>query len=194
MKLNEREQILLLATVVIVLAVAGYLLGETIFGERRDVRRRIEQADARLAERRAVIAQSEQWEKRLRELRDTLPSFPEQMDVTTDLLNRLEDAANRRNLTLLRRDAERERRDGELYELTINCRWRGNLEALVYFLFDLQQEGMRFGVRQLSITPRGRGTLEGSMTIDGAYSRRRGQQDETVNPALSAYVTGEPSS
>ncbi len=172
MKLNEREWNLLTLTALVVLAGSGYLLVERALNRHAEIARGIGQTRQRIAERQAVIAQESLWEQRLAELRAVLPSYPPQQDVTTDLLNLLESTATRHNLVLLRRDVERERRDGELFELTINCRWRGSLDALVYFLFDLQQQGVRLGVRQLSITPRGRGQLEGTMTIDGAYSRR----------------------
>ncbi len=194
MKLTAREWNLLTLTAVIVFAVSGYLLAERALAARADVQRRVEEVDGNIARRSAVIAQSDQWETRLRDLLETLPSYPEDQDVTSRLLNLLEQAAVRHNLQLLRRDPERERRDGELYELTINCRWRGDLEALVLFLFDLQQQGVQLGVRQLSITPRGPGRLEGTMTIDGAYSRHPPEQTETADNASAAQPMGDSAS
>ncbi len=194
MKLNVREWNLLTLTAVVILAVSAYMLAEHALDERRDLIRAIQDAEERIVRRHAVITQTDQWEDRLRELRNSLPSYPEDQDVTSRLLTLLENAATRHNLQLLRRDPERERRDGELYELTINCRWRGDLEALVYFLFDLQQQGVQLGVRQLSITPRGPGRLEGTMTIDGAYSRHPADQTETADGASTAILTGDPSS
>ncbi len=192
MKLNAREWNLLTLTAIVVLAVSAYILAERALDERGEIVRRIQETDAQIARRRAVIDRTDHWEDRLRDLREALPSYPEDQDVTSRLLTLLENAANRHNLELLRRDPERERRDGELYELTINCRWRGDLEALVFFLFDLQQQGVQLGVRQLSITPRGAGRLEGTMTIDGAYSRHPTDPTETADSVSSAILNGDP--
>ncbi len=194
MKLSAREWNLLTLTAVIVFGVSGYLLAESALAAREDVRQRIEEIDGNIARRGAVLAQSDQWETRLRDLRESLPSYPEDQDVTSRLLNLLEQAAVRHDLQLLRRDPERERQDGELYELTINCRWRGDLDALVLFLFDLQQQGVQLGVRQLSITPRGPGRLEGTMTIDGAYSRHPPDQTETADSASAVKPMGDSAS
>lgn len=192
MKLNAREWNLLTVTAIVVLGVSAYLLGENALDERNAFARRVEEIDAQIARRRAVIDQTELWNDRLADLLETLPSYPQDQDVTSRLLTLLENAANRHNLQLLRRDPERERRDGELFELTINCRWRGDLESLVFFLFDLQQQGVQLGVRQLSISPRGPGRLEGTMTIDGAYSRHpTAPPTETADHAAFATPTGD---
>ncbi len=172
MRINRREANLLVLTLIVILGVSGYLLGERAMVERRSISRRVTETRETIKRRRAIIDESRTWERELRELRESLPAYPPEQDVTTDLLNLLEQTATRHNLTLLRRDVERERRDGELFELTINCRWRGDLDSLVHFLFDMHQQGVRLGVRQMSITPRGRGQLDGTMTIDGTYSRR----------------------
>ncbi len=180
MKLNQREMNLLALTIGVTMIVSGYLAAERAIQERGGISRSLTEMRDEIEGRQSVIEQSTVWRERLRALRETLPVYPPQQDVTTDLLNLLESTAGRHDVVLLRRDVERERRDGELFELTINCRWRGHLEGLVHFLFDLQQQGVRLGVRQLSITPRGRGQLEGTMTIDGAYSRLPAARAETA--------------
>ena len=67
-----------------------------------------------------------------------------------------------------------EKPTGNLFELGINCTWQGTLEALVGFLTDLQQQGVRYDIRTLNIQPVGKnsGKLKGNIVINCAYTRQ----------------------
>jgi len=171
MKISPRETMLLWVTGVIVLFGLTYLIcapkikaWTALDAARKDALRKIG-----LAER--LMAQGPQWEKRLSELRKKLPQYPPEKDMTADLGIKIEQLATKNGLTLPNRDTEKEIQHGNLCELAVNCKWEGKLDALVHFLFDLQNEDAILDVSQLTIAPNEKKFPRGSLTVYCSYSR-----------------------
>ncbi len=172
MKLSSREALLAWVTGAVLLAGGTYLLCEPRvkeFGALMDERRKMGE---RLALDERLAAQTTSWIERLNDMGRGLPEYPADKDVTADLLITLERIAKDHGMSLLRRDAEREKKRGNIYELAINCKYEGTLESLVHFLFELKQQGAMLDVGQLTASP-DKGMLKGSFVIDCAYRRAR---------------------
>lgn len=186
MRLSPREAVLALITLAIGLAAltwwggASRLARWTELGRTRETLEQRRQVAERLVRKRAEV------EGRLDELLRALPRYPADRDVTADLLKLVETTAADHGLRLTRREPERERSAGELYEVAINCNWEGTLEALVRFLYAIQSQGAVLDVRQLNVTsPKGTGSaLSGTFSIACAYTRSR--------PAAAAASGGPP--
>ena len=173
MKISTRETLLGWLAMVAVLFGVTYFAGQSRFAEWKDVGK----VRAGLKERRIIaehlLAQQETVNKDLDEFRNQIPQHPVGKNVTAELLAMLERTASDNGLTLLRRDAEKEKNVGDLYELSINCSWEAELDPLVRFLYALQVQGAILDIRQLTVTPGSGapGRLKGNFTVDCAYTR-----------------------
>jgi Tfp pilus assembly protein PilO len=171
MTISTRETFLFWITGMVALFGLTYLVCDpkikewgTVGQKQTEVRRSIGMAER-------LVAQGPQWDQRLAELRKKLPQYPADKDVTADLLIKLEQIASAHGLTLSSRDAEKETQRGDMYELAVNCKWEGKLEAVVHFLFDLQKEDAILDASQLTITPNEKKIPKGSFTVYCSYSR-----------------------
>ncbi len=173
MRLSHREILLGWLTLIIVLIVLTWLWFEPRFQKSRDYS--VDRATAKEMIQRArhLLDQEEEWNTRLAVLRARLPRYPEDQEVTADLLRSVQRIAQEYGLNLLRASPGSERRVDELYEVSIDYTWEGVLPALNRFLYATQIQQVNMDVRMLNITPEtgGRGGLRGQMTIDIAYTR-----------------------
>lgn len=173
MNLSAREQRLALITLAVILLGLGYVLGESRYGAWREHRQERVVLQRRQAAAEQLLERGGDPERRLAQLRETLPVYPRGTDVTAQLLRRLQQVADEHDFLLLRREPEPERAIGDLFELAISCTWEGELSALVHFLYALQAQGAIVDVRQLTVAPV-QGSperLRGTVTVDFAYSR-----------------------
>ena len=173
MSISSREMILAWLTLAAVLLGGSFWLGEPMFQEWKDQRsaRNSLYDRQRLAER--LLEQKTEIQNRWETLRSNMPSYPIDLDVTSQLLRNLQQSADKQGLNLVRVEPDEEVSVGDLYEVSIACSWEGSLEALVKFLYQVQAESGMVDVRQITVTPtRGDGgRLKGNMTVDYAYSR-----------------------
>ena len=173
MKISNRETLLGWITTVVVLFGVTYWVGQSRFAEWKDVGK----VRAGLKERRRIaerlLEQKETVNKDLDEFRKQIPQHPAGKDVTSELLKMLERTASDNGLVLLRREPDKEKSVGDLYELSINCSWEAELDPLVRFLYALQVQGAILDIRQLTVTPGSGapGRLKGNFTVDCAYTR-----------------------
>lgn len=173
MKVSTRELSLGWITMVTVILGATYYFGQPMAQEwknslrARDALVQREKDATRLLKGRGAI------DDRLAELRQQLPKYPQGQDVTAEQMRTLDRTAQQNNLVLLRREPEKEKSLGDLYELSINCTWEGDLEAVVRFLYALQAQGAILDIRQLTMSPGqgGPGRLKGNFTVVCAYAR-----------------------
>ncbi|MFH1476454.1 MAG: hypothetical protein ABIH24_03025 [Verrucomicrobiota bacterium] len=136
---------------------------------RKTQSRRIEVLE-RLVEDRA------RWDKRLADLRTRLSRYPADMDVTADYLKILARVAKNNNITLVQRKPQKEKQQGDCYEMPIDCTWEGDLNGLVHFLFALEQESVTMDIENLSVSlvAGGKERLKGNFTLMCIYTREGG--------------------
>lgn len=184
MRLTTRELILAWITAVAILFTATWFVLAPRIESWKTLREREREVAGRIEVDTRLIQQSGYWSEALAGILRTLPVYPLERDVTADLLIRIETLAAQSGLTLERREAQKEERQGELFSLSINCRWEASLDSLVRFLFALQSDSAILDVSQLSITPDSQRRLKGGFTVDGAYSRTAAaaERSESASP------------
>ena len=181
--ISSREKNILLITVVIVLYALAAISYKKQAANWKIAQRIYKTARQKVAEERALISDKDAWDAKYAQMRELMPPFPYDKDVDTHWLNLMDDTALKNGFTILRRQTNKELEVGDVYELPIECRdWEAPLEALVKFLYALQQKGAMLDVRQLFIRPSNKpGYLKGSFTLYCAYMRS--DQAQTMNPA-----------
>ncbi|WP_372796373.1 hypothetical protein [Pontiella sp.] len=130
------------------------------------------------------IKLQEEWIEELNELQQDLRVFDtKQKSVSPELMKTVNTIAKKHDLDISRSQPRSEKPTGDLFELGINCTWSGKLDALVDFLTELQQQGVRYDVRTLNVKPMGKNTgkLTGNMIIHCAYTRKPGEERTVAN-------------
>lgn len=142
---------------------------KTIQAEEIDYRQRLAVAEH-------LLSKQEEWDTRLEDVKKNLPSFRADQEVTADFLKLCERLAGKHGVVLLRARPSPEEPAGDLYQMTINYSWEGDLTSLVHFLYALQNEQANLDVQQISVSPDSREPrkLKGSLAIDFAYTRENG--------------------
>ena len=175
MIISQREMILGAATLTAVLIGITWLTIDNHADEYKAKKIEITnlRAQIRLDERR--ITMQEEWMEELNELQTDLRIFDEkQKSVAPELMKTIKGISSRHGLDINRSQPYPEKPTSDLFELGINCTWEGKLESMVGFLTDLQQQGVRYDVRSLNVTPVGKNTgkLKGNMVINCAYTKK----------------------
>jgi Tfp pilus assembly protein PilO len=173
MKISTREMGLAWATTMVLILAGTYWFGQPKAKAWKNAAKDREALGWRMKEIDHLLSDQTNVNQRLDVLRKQLPAHPQGKDVTAELLMTLERTAQQHGLILLRREPEKEKSAGDLYEVAINCTWESTLDALVHFLYALQIQGAILDIRQLTVTP-GQGgpdRLKGNFTVDCAYTR-----------------------
>ena len=173
MKISIRETMLGWMTVVVVLFGVTYWLGGPRLDEWKEVAKVRATFKGRMVTANRLLEMKDSVNGELDVFRKQIPQHPVGVDVTAELLKMLEKTASDSGLVLLRREPDKEKTVGDLCEVSINCSWESELEALVRFLYALQVQGAILDIRQLTVTPGqgGPGRLKGNFTVDCAYTR-----------------------
>lgn len=183
MKISKRETILGLVTLTAVLFGITYWLA----GSRIEAQRHMQSEKTRLLRQielhKRILAEKEEWFSRLQTLQNQLPVYDDKTSITAELLKLIKRTADDHGLDLVRTQPYREEQVSSLYELGVSCNWEGTLDSLVHFLYDLQKQGLRFDVLQLTAQPDAQRDriLKGSMLIDCAY-RKGKPENQTPEP------------
>ncbi|MDA3798605.1 MAG: type 4a pilus biogenesis protein PilO [Kiritimatiellae bacterium] len=174
MKISPREMTMVFVTVAIVVFGASYFVLQSRIGEWKKLMEQEKNLKQSIGSYRQMIAQKDIVTERLKEVSSLLPSYPADKEMDVYWMSVMDSIANKNNLEISRRQSGQETKTGSIYELPIECReWTGNLDSLVYFLFDLQKEGGMMDVRQLSIKPRTKTNLKGRFLLYCAYTREK---------------------
>ncbi|HIE10408.1 MAG TPA: hypothetical protein EYP62_02225 [Kiritimatiellae bacterium] len=173
MKITRREMVLGWLTLVVVLAGISFWWGSATLEEWKKTRSRIMEGRKRIEWIERSIRRRPQLERRFAELSRQLPRYELGQDVTAEILKNLERMARRHGFQLLRREPEKEKDLGDLFQVAVNCSWQGSLESLVHFLYDIQTSGAMFDIDQLTVSPAqgGPGELKGTLKLVVAYTR-----------------------
>ena len=175
MKITQREMTLGVVT------LACVLVGMTWYAVDRKVetwkskKTQIENLRQQISLHQNAIKMQDNWMGELEVLQQDLRVFDDdQRSVSPQLMKTIKGISNAHELEITRSQPYGEKPTGNLFELGINCTWQGTLDAVVGFLTDLQQQGVRYDVRTLNIQPVGKnsGKLKGNMVINCAYTRQ----------------------
>lgn len=171
MKLAPRETLLALATLAVALfAITGLVAKPWIqrWTEIRDTReslRKVMESDRELLARKDVLA------KQYAEVKDMMPSFPAEKKMDVHWMEIMDGLAARNGVKIMKRQAGEEKKQGDVYELPVECKeWEGTLEGVIHFLFDMQNQGAMLDVRQVRMKPQGK-VFKGFFTLYCAYMR-----------------------
>lgn len=173
MKISKREMIIGIATLFTVLFGLTYGLG----GSKIEEQRNLAEDKARLLRQiklhQRILKEQEKWAGRLEELQAQLPAYDQRVSVNGEILKSIKRIADRHKLDLTKSRTNPEQAVGNLFELSVVCDWEGELDALVHFLFEVNEQGLRFDVRELTVRPDAKraGILGGDIIIDCAYRR-----------------------
>ena len=185
MKLSPRETLLACLTSLAALAGLTYLFAEPRVRELA----RLSAEQRKVAERITVIQkmvnQKPVWDKRLKEVERSLPEYAPDKDVTADLLIALDRISKTHNVSLTRREAEKEKHVGQVYEMALQCSYEATLENLVHFLLELQSQAAILDVNQLSVKPE-KEILKGGFNVNGVYRRTGKPPGEAAERAPTA--------
>jgi len=174
MKLSQREMTLALITGSIILFGLSAILAKPKIEKWRDLSKKKAEVTRQIQSNRDTIASKEKWKKKLNDLQKSLPEYPADQKMDVQWLSTMDEVASKQGVKILKRQAGEEKVVGDVYELPIECKdWEGNLDSMVRFLFDLQNQGAMLDVRQLQIKPKSAGLFKGYFTLYCAYTKER---------------------
>ena len=194
MKLSSREVGLGIATGVLLLFGLTFMV---VVPKIKMWQERIETQQAqvrRIEVLERLVGDRARWDKRLAELRTRLSRYPAATDVTADYLKILERVAKDSIVSLVQRKPQKEKRQGDCYEMPIDCTWEGDLNGLVRFLYALDQENVTMDMEDLSVSlvAGGKGRLKGNFTLMCIYTRDGGVTPAPGTNAPAKVKTGSP--
>ena len=175
MKITQREMMLGVVTLACVLTGATWYAVDKNTEEWKSKKTQIEKLRQQISLHQNAIKMQDNWMDELELLQQDLRVFEDdQRSVSPQLMKTIKAISDTHELEITRSQPYGEKPTGDLFELGINCTWLGTLDALVGFLTDLQQQGVRYDVRTLNIQPVGKnsGKLKGNMVINCAYTRQ----------------------
>jgi hypothetical protein len=175
MKITQREMILGVATLAALLGGATWYIVDSKLDEWKSMANEIQKLEQQISLHQNAIKMQENWMDELNALQQDLRAFDTtKRSVSPDLMKTIKGISNKHGLDILNSNPYAEKPTGDLYEIGINCTWEGTLDAMVGFLADLQQQGVRYDVRSLTVSPVGKNTgkLKGNMVIHCVYTRK----------------------
>jgi hypothetical protein len=150
-----------------------YWMGGSKIAEQREIAENKSRLRRQIQLHKRILEEQASWTNRLAEFQAELPVYEQGNSVSGEILTTISSMAKKNGLGLNKSRAGTEKRVGSLYEMTVTCSWRGELDALVHFLHEINEQGLRFDIRGISVRPNAKevGILNGDMTIECAYRR-----------------------
>ena len=174
MRLSQRELILAMATGTIVLFGLSVILSKSKIEEWKEIGKKQEELSIKIQRNQETIHSREIWQKKLSELQQALPEYAADKKMDVQWLSTMDQLATKHGVKILKRQAGEEKVVGDVYELPIECKeWEGNLNAIVHFLFDLQNQGAMLDIRQLQAKPKSGDVLRGYFSLYCAYAKQK---------------------
>jgi len=179
-KISRREMLIGVITLFCVLFGLTYWMGSSKIAEQREQAEKKTRLQRQIQLHKKILDEQTTWTNRLAELQAELPVYEQGNSVSGEILTTISSMANKHGLDLNTSHAGTEKRVGTLYETTVTCSWRGELDELVYFLHEINEQGLRFDIRGISVRPNAKevGILNGNMTIECAYRRAAAENME----------------
>jgi hypothetical protein len=175
MKISQREIILGVLTLASVLGGVTWYIVDRKVDKWHGMANEIETLEQQISHHQTAIKMQENWLGELNALQSELPVFDtKKRSVAPGLMKAIKKISSKHGVDITKNSPYPEKQIGDLFELGINCTWNGTLEAMVHFLGELQQQGVRYDVRTLSVAPVGKNTgkLKGNMVIHCAFTRK----------------------
>lgn len=175
MKITQREMLLGVATLAAVMVGITWWMVESKMPDYKDKATQIERLEQQINLNKSAIKMQENWIDELNGLQKDLRVLDAKIkSPAPELMKTIKTISNKHGVDITKNSPRDERPIGDLFELAINCTWQGDLEAVVDFLTELQQKGVRYDVRTLNIKPLGKNTgkLSGNMLIHCAYTKK----------------------
>lgn len=124
-----------------------------------------------------LIGEADKWTAEYEAERSQMPTFDDGTSTDTTWIDKLDALVKKHHIFVRELKSGKEVDAGEVLELSIEVpRWEGSLEALVRFMYELEntKEGM-FDIRTLNFRPNNskKGYLTGNFTLTCAYMRNR---------------------
>lgn len=174
MKISQREMYLGVAALACILTGAAWYIVDGKTEEWKAKKIQITKLEQQISHHQTAIKMQDNWKGDLDELQKDLRTFESgKRSTSPELMKTIKSISSKYGLNISRSQPYEEKKIGDLYEIGINCTWDGKLEAMVGFLTELQQQGVRYDVRTLNVAPVGKNTgkLKGNMVIQCVYTR-----------------------
>ena len=177
MTLTPREIVLSLVTGGMVLVGVTAVVGRSHIDDWRVLRTQRKNVEQLVVRQKRLIANRATKEEELTRLSKMLPHYAGDKKLRVHWLSVMNQKASKNGVTIIKHQPGKEQRDGDVYLLPIQCtQWKGSLEGIVGFLFDLQKEGAMLDVQELRINrPKRRRSKEWALTgrfiLHCAYTR-----------------------
>ncbi len=173
MKMSKREIVIGMVTLAVILFGFTYGMAGSKIAEQREMKSEKARLRRQIKLHKRILDEKENWIDRLDALQSQLPVYNRKTSVNVELPKKIKRMADQHSLDLLQTQPVGEEQVGSLYELSVRCEWQGKLDALVHFLYELHDQGIRFDVRKIDIKPvaKQKGMLKGAMIINCAYRR-----------------------
>ena len=162
------------------LAVVALYVGAVLFwflsaeGTWKKAARRYEQAKATYLKEERLIAEKAKWDAAYEAEKANMPTFASGKATDTTWLQKTGEIAAKSLVQISQRGTQKEKLEvDDVTVLPIDASWEGSLEALVKFLYALENsdEGL-FDVAELRFRPSAKkGYLKGDFTLNCAYMR-----------------------
>ncbi|NQU41248.1 MAG: hypothetical protein HQ523_14965 [Lentisphaerae bacterium] len=183
MRVSSRELTLGLITLTAALFGGTLLLARSHLEEWQQLQIEQERLQRETAIDRKIVEKRDHWEKRFTNLSAAMPQYSEEQKTDILWLSTIDSVARQHGFQIRRIEAGKERQQGDVYELPIDCTdWEGSLDSLVHFLFDLQSRGAMLDVRFLFIKPKAAKVLRGRFSLSCAYTRGEADAAAVVSP------------
>jgi hypothetical protein len=173
MKLSRREAVFGLATGVVALFGLSAVVAKPAFERWTELRRDRAAGLLQIEKDKLMVGERGKWSKRFDEINKVLPPFPADKKMDAYWGSIMDSLASKNGVVISKRRVGEEKKIGDLYEMSIDCQdCEGTLDAMMRFLFDLQQQGAMLDVRQLLLKPKSATVLRGRFTLYCAYTRQ----------------------
>lgn len=171
--MSRREVAFGLATGVVALFGLSSIVAKSRIEHWRDVSKAQDKCLEQIEKDKVTAGERGKWSKRFEEINTVVPPFPADKKMDVHWLSVMDNSASKNGVVISKRRVGEEKRIGDLYEMPIECQeCEGSLEAIVRFLFELQEQGAMLDVRQLLLKPKSAAVLRGRFTLYCAYTRQ----------------------